>query len=320
LLSEEARKRPASHPVWQGGALAGRRLLVIGEQGLGDEIMFASCVPDLLARGADCAIECSAKLEGLFRRSFPDAVVYTGRPDKSIPQHLSESGIDCEIPLGSLPRHFRRSHEDFPGHRGYLVADPSRIARWRAELAALGDGLKVGISWQGGSHLSRRPVRSLALAQWLPVLRTSGVHFVDLQYTDSAADIAELERSSGVRIHHWQAVCDDYEDTAAMVCALDLVISVCTAVIHLGGALGRPVWVLAPYSPEWRYGIAGETMPWYPSVRIIRQREYGVWEPVVTEAARRLAALAQRSADGCNFLKDESRHELQPGESEQRIS
>ena len=98
----------------------------------------------------------------------------------------------------------------------------------------------------------------------------------------------DLNARAGTDVQHWPEAIDDYDETAALVCALDLVISVCTSLVHLCGALGRPVWVLAPRSPEWRYGIAGEAMPWYPSVRIVRQREYGRWDPVVEEVARRL--------------------------------
>jgi hypothetical protein len=209
-------------------------------------------------------------------------------PDKSVPQDVRDIGIDAQIAMGSIPRYRRNHRMDFPRHDGYLIADPERVAHWRRQLEALGSGLKVGISWYGGSHLSRRPVRSIPLAQWGPILSVAGVHFVDLQYSDCSDEINELASNSGFHIHRWQAVRNDYEDTAAMVSALDLVISVCTAVVHLGGALGKPVWVLAPFGPEWRYGIAGEEMPWYPSVTVFRQPRYGEWEPVLARVADEL--------------------------------
>ncbi|MFH1044952.1 MAG: hypothetical protein V1796_07925 [Pseudomonadota bacterium] len=138
-------------------------------------------------------------------------------------------------------------------------------------------------------------MRSLPLARWLPILRTPGVRFVNLQYTDSSEELAGIRATTGIEVVDWQEAREDYEHTAALVSALDLVISVCTAVIHLGGALGRPVWVLAPYSPEWRYGIAGDGMPWYPSVTMFRQSRYGEWEPVIERVAHKLDAAARRN-------------------------
>ncbi len=288
LISVDRPRCPTEFPRWDGGALAGKRILVYAEQGLGDEIMFASCLPDVVAASAHCVIECSAKLETLFRRSFPAATVYTANPDKSRPRSGLDSGIDVESPIGSLPLHLRCARADFPQHHGYLQADPHLTAGWRTRLAALGPGLKVGVSWQGGTHKSRRPVRSMPLARLLPILQSTNAHFIDLQYTDSGVELAALRAATGVVVHSWDEVRTDYEQTAALVTALDLVISVCTAVIHLGGALGRPVWVMAPFSPEWRYGIAGDGMPWYPSVRVFRQPAYGEWDAVINDVAQSL--------------------------------
>ena len=284
--------RPQHYPQWDGGALAGRGILVSSEQGLGDEIMFASCLPDLIAASRHCVIECSPKLETLFRRSFPAATVYAITPSRDIPQATKDKGIELQTLMGSLPRYLRRNYAEFPQHGGYLQADPQRILLWRDRLTQLGPGLKIGISWQGGTLKTRRQVRSLPLPQWLPILRTPGVHFVNLQYADCSAELADLKTATGIEINDWQEVRDDYEHAAALVSTLDLVISVCTAVIHLGGALGSPVWVMAPFSPEWRYGISGEKMPWYPSVRLYRQPGYGLWEPVIERLARELAVVA----------------------------
>jgi len=294
--SADLPRRPVEFSRWDGGELTGKTLLVYAEQGLGDEIMFASCIPDVAAAGAHAVIECSPKLEKIFRRSFPQTTVYATTPDRSLPSSVQSAPIDMQVPIGSLPLHFRRTRADFPRHHGYLRADPSRIAAWRERLAALSPGLKVGISWQGGTHKSRRPVRSLPLAQWQPILQAKNAHFIDLQYTDFSAELAALRVSTGIEVHSWEEMRTDYEETAALVSALDLVISVCTAIIHLGGALGRPVWVMAPFSPEWRYGIAGEGMPWYPSVRVFRQPAYGDWDAVVGSVALSLREMADQCA------------------------
>lgn len=291
LVSEDAPHRLRTFPRWDGSALAARTILVYGEQGLGDEIMFASCVPQIVRQAGHCVIECMPKLESLFRRSFPSATVYAAASkDGPPPAALDPLNIDAEIPGGSLPGYLRREAGDFPRHHGYLRADPARAGHWRQRLAQLGPSAKIGISWHGGTPKSRSPMRSIPLTQWLPILRVSGVRFVSLQYADVHAAIEELRAEHGIDVAHWQEAIDDYDETAALVASLDLVISVCTAVIHLGGALGRPVWVIAPFSPEWRYGFAGEVMPWYPSVRIFRQPAYGQWDPVIVTVADKLTA------------------------------
>jgi len=161
----------------------------------------------------------------------------------------------------------------------------------------MGPGLKIGLSWTGGVRKTRRALRSLALEQLLPLLRVPGARYVSLQYTREApGELADLRARHGIDIPHWQAAIDDYDETAALAGALDLTISVCTSLVHLCGALGRPVWVLAPIGPEWRYGIAGESMVWYPSVRLFRQTAYAEWGPVVERVAAAAAALRRNPA------------------------
>jgi tetratricopeptide (TPR) repeat protein len=296
LESREHGDWPVFFQRWDGSELAGRSLLVRREQGLGDEMMFASCLPEVISRAGHCVIECAPKLEHLFRRSFPQATVFASAPDQGIPETIRARGVDCEIFAGSLPLFYRRDAAAFPRHGGYLKADPLSVERWRERLAALGSGLKVGISWRGGVSRTRRAVRSFDLDSWLPVLSSAGARFVSLQYDDIGTELAALAERRGIAVTHWPEAIDDYDQTAALVCALDLVISVCTAVIHLGGALGRPVWVMAPYSPEWRYGFTGDTMPWYPSVRLFRQPAFGEWQPVISDVAAELGRLIGSSA------------------------
>jgi len=196
---------------------------------------------------------------------------------------------DYHVLAGSLPGLLRNRLEDFPRHEGYLVADPLRAERWRARLAELGPGPKIGLSWRGGTHLTRRSLRSLALHDLLPVLRTMGLRFISLQYGECAAELEGLRRETGIEVVHWPEAIDDYEETAALCASLDLTLSVCTSVIHLNGALGKPVWVMVPAVAEWRYGVQGDSMPWYPSVRLIRQASGGDWSDVFARVTRDLA-------------------------------
>ncbi|MGH8617882.1 MAG: tetratricopeptide repeat protein [Burkholderiales bacterium] len=286
LASREVPARVHRAAPWNGEALDGRVVLAYGEQGLGDEIMFAGCLPDLATRARHVVVEASPRLAALFAQSFPFATVVTAADVP--PPHPGPGGAAVEIPVGSLPQLFRRRREDFPAHTGYLRADPARVAAWRDRLAGLGPGLRIGLSWQGGTPRTRRGLRSLSLEALLPLLRRRPACFVNLQYGEVDAEIEALESAQGVRLQRWPEAVADFAESAALVCALDLVISVCNTNVHLAGALGRPVWVLAPHVPEWRYGIAGAGMPWYPSARMFRQPADGDWNSVIAAATQAL--------------------------------
>jgi tetratricopeptide (TPR) repeat protein len=297
-LNAEHATSEAGLPRWDGSPLAGRTLLITREQGLGDEIMYASMLPQLIAQAGRCIVECDPRLLDLLRRSFPAATFFGTVPGSRLPASIARSSIDFAIEAGSLAGFLRREAADFPRHSGYLRADAAATARWRERLAGLGPGRRIGISWTGGVRKTRRALRSLTLEQLLPLLRIPGLRFVSLQYTaDARQAVDDLRLRHGIDIAHWQEAIEDYDQTAALVSALDLTISVCTSIVHLGGALGRPVWVLAPLSPEWRYGTAGETMIWYPSVRMFRQSAYGDWAPVIERVAGELAAERRNAAN-----------------------
>lgn len=285
---------PALHgrypfPRWDGSRLAGRTLLVYGEQGLGDEIMFAGCLPDVVAAARQVILQCSPRLAALFRRSFPGARVHGGgQTDADLGWLAALPRPDAMAGIGSLPGFLRRRHEDFPRHAGYLQADPDRVRHWRERLASAGPGRPVGLSWRGGTASTRRAARSLDLETLLPVLRVPGVCFVSLQYGECREEIDRVARAHGIRLVHFQEAVDDLDEMAALICAVDEVVSVCTAAIHLAGALGRPTRVLVPAVPEWRYLRSGDGMPWYPSVVMHRQRAAGEWGDVVGAVARHL--------------------------------
>lgn len=278
-------------PEWDGGPLEGRTLLVQPEQGLGDEIMFGSCIPEVAAQAKHVIVECDAKLEAIFRRSFSQCtVVSRQRTLANDWAQRIEPRPDAQIAAGSLACRFRRSAADFPQHAGFLKADPASVAAWRTRLSALGPGRKIGLSWQGGVGFTGRKRRSLTLEQLLPILRLPGIQFVNLQYTDVREEMRALESRHGVKVHHWQEAIDDYDQTAALVAALDSVLTVCTAIVHLTGGLGRPALVMVPFGPDWRYGASGERMIWYPSVRLLRQRRLGEWGEVLEEVSSSISS------------------------------
>ncbi len=291
--SRFAMHRPFDFPQWDGTPVGGKTLLIYGEQGFGDQIMFASCFHEAIERAGRCIIECDPRLAALFRRSFPSALIEPSAPAGERAAWTAHAqAVDCQIPMGSLPGFFRKRWEAFPRHAGYLRAAPERVAYWRARLDALGPGTKIGLSWRGGIAATRRHLRSLAPEEFLPLLRLPA-KFVSLQYGNCADELNRLSQEHGVILPRWQDALDDYDETAALVCALDLVISVCTAVIHLAGALGKPVWILVPAVAEWRYLDRGEIMPWYPSARLFRQSEPGRWQDVMRQVAEQSEHYAQ---------------------------
>ena len=277
---------------WRGEPLAGKRVLAYAEQGLGDEIMFASCLPDLLQAAGHCAIECNERLAKLFTRSFPQAHVHGAAKNDDKGWLRKLPAIDVQIALGSLPLNFRRSRAAFPARRGYLTPEQQRVEFWRRKLVAAGGGLRVGIAWRGGSLRTRQLLRSTMLEQWLPVLRTAKATFHALQYGNADSEIARMKEQHDVTLWHHGAGIDDFDELAAAISALDLVISVDNTVAHLAGAVGQNVWILLPFSPEWRYPRQGDAMRWYPSARLFRQERPREWEPVMRQAGEALRDLA----------------------------
>jgi hypothetical protein len=279
-------------PEWNGEALSERTLLVLPEQGLGDEIMFGSCIPQVAAVAKHVIVECDPKLEAVFRRSLAGCTVVSRQRTLANDWiERVEPKPDAQVWGGSLARHFRRSVADFP-QQPYLRADDNAVVRWRARLDSLGRERKIGLSWRGGVGYTGRIRRSLSLEQLLPVLRLPGVQFVNLQYTDASDELRAVASRHSVRVHHWQEAIDDYDQTAALVCALDGVLTVCTAIVHLSGALGRPALVMVPFGADWRYGGTGDRMHWYPSVRLLRQARVGEWGDVLKEVSARITSAA----------------------------
>ncbi len=276
-------------PEWRGGPIAGKTLFLANEQGIGDMLMFAGLVDDLRQTGARLLLGAQPRLVELFRRSFPDVTVYPMKLDP--PAELAGQSVDLFSPLGSTARWLRRTEADFPRHQGYLVPDPARVAAATAWLAGLPPGRRVGIAWRsGGLTDGTRRVTSLG-EDWAPLLERADHALVCLQWGEVDAELAALERDRGVRVHRAPDLDlqDDLDGVAALVAALDLVITPANTVAHFAGALGRPVWALVPYQPSWRWLLARDDSPWYPSMRLFRQSAAdlaaGGWRPVLERVA-----------------------------------
>jgi tetratricopeptide (TPR) repeat protein len=288
-------RRDFPFPLWQGENLNGKTIFIAAEQGLGDQIMFASCLPNLLAISSSCILECHEKLAPLLQQSFPEIqVINTQQKKEKYALKRLSMPIDYYTRIGSLPRWFRNSYESFLPARTYLSANTERIAFWKQHLSTLGNDLKVGISWRGGAEQTRSYLRTIPLSEWTSILKIPNVKFINLQYGDCQKELKEILDTQNIEIHHWPDAIEDYMETAALITSLDLVISVCTSAIHLSGALGQKTWVMVPASPEWRYLANAATLPWYPQVHLFRQLKLGHWQTVLSEVAQKLRDLNQK--------------------------
>jgi Flp pilus assembly protein TadD len=286
LDSRQASPRAAGVPRWSGKAVAGRDVLVWAEMGIGDQVMFASLLGDLIARGARPVVELDPRLEPLLLRSFPG--IRFARPG-------DQPKIDLQVAVASLARWLRPSRAEFARPRDPLRADATKSAALRARYQAHYPGRRlVGISWRGGKTRRLIEARSIGLDRWAPILRSPQLGFVSLQYGDCAAEIAQAQLRMGVEILHDPGVdpLASIDDLAAQVAAMDLVISVDNSTVHVAGALGVPVWALLPWLPDWRWGTAGGTSYWYASARLFRRAQHGQWDSVIEAVCGQLAAWA----------------------------
>lgn len=264
---------------WDGSPLNGKRVLVWLEYGLGDEILFASLLPEVIAAAAHCTVVCSPRLRTLFARSFPKATV--------VPIGSSIAGdFDVRVPLTDLAQWLRPSTLAFPSHAGYLAPDRALVAELREQYRKDPQTRLVGLSWRSASGPTGR-FKSTDLSQWNDLLKLDGATFVSLQYGDCADDIARAQASSGREIIHDRGIdsSGDLDRFAAQVAAMDLIVSVSNTTVHVAGALGRPVWALVPRGPgaHWYWFLNRTDNPWYPSARLFRQGEHGDWRTPIAE-------------------------------------
>ncbi len=272
--------------MWTGDQLVGRTLLLHAEQGFGDSLQLVRYLA-LIPREGKVILEIqpslarlAATLEGV------DQVVVSG---ETLPD------FDAHCPLFSLPFVFGTTIETVPANVPYLSADPSVVDMWRKRLAGA-SGPRVGLVWAGNSGTSDDEDRSLPLEAFAPLADVTGITFVSLQKGELASQAAQP--TAGLRLLDWTQELQDFADTAALISALDLVIGVDTAVVHLAGALGRPVWLLNRCHAEWRWRCDPERSPWYPTLRQFRQPEPGNWDAAIADMRDALMQLSERHPGG----------------------
>jgi tetratricopeptide (TPR) repeat protein len=270
-----------SQPRWTGEALNGRTILLHAEQGLGDAIHFVRYAPLVAARGGRVILECQPELVRLFQTvEGVDQVIPVG---KTLPD------FDLHCPLMSLPLVMGTTLQSIPANIPYLHAE-----NWKEELGGLPDDLKVGLVWAGRPTHSNNRNRSMKLADFARLANLPGVTFHTLQKGAAAAEA--LSPPPGLRLVDHSPQLHDFVDTASLISSLDLVISVDSSVAHLAGALGKPVWVLLPFVPDWRWMRDRTDSPWYPTMLLFRQTRWGSWHEPLAQVATSLIDLAKLPA------------------------
>lgn len=288
-LSSVRHLRTVALPQWKGEPLEGKRIVVLCEQGLGDQVMFASCLTDVLAhKPARVVVECMKRVAPTLARSFPSCEVIASKQDAAMEWLRDIGELDYYASIGDLPQQFRRNLNDFPVHSGYLKADEERTAHWRRQLTVLGSRPNIGVSWRGGTQVTRKVLRTMEVTNLAPLQAAIDANWVCLQYGDVAADLTAAH-DAGLELNYWPQAIEDLDEFSSLVSALDLVITVCNTTVHYAGALNVPVWVMSPRIPEWRYGLHFKSLPWYPSSVMYRQTSDRDWHDVLAAVARDLA-------------------------------
>ena len=279
-------KRDFPQPFWEGTDPKDKSILVWTEQGIGDEIMFSSILPDLLNRNANVIVESDTRMVSLFQRSFPKTrFIPRQNPPNS---QLLNTTVDYQTPIGSLGKWFRTDKNSFILNRNtYLRACPKKTSEIRKKYQELAkEKILIGISWKSTGINQRQTYskkkKSTLLEHWQPVLAQRNYYFINLQYGNVKQELNEFQKHNNLKIHQDEEIdsLSSLDDFAAQISALDLVISTSNTTVHLAGALGKQVWTLLPHIPDWRWTLEREDTLWYPKMRLFRQHRIGDWSDV----------------------------------------
>ncbi|MSO69191.1 MAG: tetratricopeptide repeat protein [Alphaproteobacteria bacterium] len=260
---------PVLAPPWTLDAPRGSSVLLNTKQGFGDTIQFTRFAPLLVERGHRVVLEVREPLCRLLEGALPGVEI--------IVRGAKIGPVDRQIALMSVPRVLGTTLNTIPANVPYLAADAGAVARWRARLDHKRS--KIGLVWRGSATHGKDRARSLDPALLAPIFGVDGVQLVSLQKVPRPGDLDVIPRLG--RLEDWTAELDDFAETAALIAALDLVITVDTSVAHLAGALAKPFWVMLPHVPDWRWLLAREDSPWYPTARLFRQTRLDDWEGVI---------------------------------------
>lgn len=285
------RVRQPALAAWRGEELSGKRLLIWREQGVGDELLFAACYAEAIARARHVVIESDARLVTLLQRSFPSASVRAQTVDAEGRETGMPTDCDLHTPAGSLARVFRGRLADFGPLPAWIIPDPVRVAQWLERLARLPRGLRIGIAWRSQLLTAERRGAYTNLDQWAPVFAVPGITLVNLQYGEVEGELSTAEQAHGVTIHRWPDLDlrDDFEGAAALTATLDLVIAPAVSAGELAGAVGTPVWRIGGCDWTW---LGTGVRPWFPSMRVFAPPPGGGLGEALERAAQVLRELS----------------------------
>ena len=269
---------------YRGEAILNRHFLILTEQGVGDEIMFASMLNDLDEQGAKITLVCDPRLVSLFNRSFEFLTAIAKRPDNNY-QNL-EPAIDYWLLIGSLAKFYRADVNDFKKSTPYLRVDEASLNKWKKRYDSLDHPFNVGISWSGGSKQKHKKLRSLSLEKLAPVLAIANksANIINLQYGDHQDEIGNFTKKNNIVIHDWEDADPliNLDDFSSQVKALDLVISIDNTTVHFSGALGVSTMVMLPFNSDWRWSQERQDSYWYPEImHLVRQQSNDQWDSVI---------------------------------------
>ena len=277
-----SRRRDFSQPMWKGEALNGKTILLHAEQGIGDTIQMVRYVPAILEKGGKIVLECQGPLRRLMQ-GFPGVQQVIGAGESLPP-------FDVHCPMMGLPRVLDTRPETIPGGVPYLSPDAGLKKKWAEKLGPRDGTLWVAVNWSGNPGFQRDRTRSISLQQLAPLARAPRTTFFSLQKGAAAAQIRETP--PGMRLIDVGSDIQDFADTAAVISLMDLVITTDTSIPHLAGAMGAPTWLMLQFVADWRWMIAREDSPWYPTIRLFRQSARGDWAGVVERVAVALESMA----------------------------
>jgi tetratricopeptide (TPR) repeat protein len=268
--------RTFPQPLWTGEDLSGKTILLYAEQGMGDSMQFVRYVPQIARRGGRIILECQPPLKRLFAELSSVETVFA--EGEALPE------FDVQCPLLSLPMIFRTDLNSIPAPARYLKPDRIQANAWRRRLAKEHTNHRIGLAWAGSAKHKRDRSRSIDPALFAPLAAAGDHTFFNLQLGEAGKQNTPPE----LKLVDYTSELNDFADTAAMMDAMDLVITVDTAVAHLAGAMGKRVWVLLAFAPDWRWLLDREDSPWYPTARLFRQTAMGDWEGVIRCVAEAL--------------------------------
>ena len=283
-------KRTLPYPRWHGCDLASKTILVWAEQGIGDQIMFASVLHLLAQKSQRVVVGIEPRLVAIFQRSFPGIAFFSqfDLPDLCVLGH----SIDYQIPIASLGQHFLNTETTFPKQRSYLIPCSEKVQQFEHRYKQLADGRPlIGISWRGGNK--GKESRNISLKQWADLITMRSFCFINLQYGDVIDEINEFTAATGLPIYSDDQVdsSKDLDDFFAQVAAMDLVVSIANSTAHIAGSLGKPALIFLPHVPDWRWMLDRTDSLWYPEITLLRQSREGSWSDVLQQAKTALTQI-----------------------------